>query len=195
MEVNSTTHCWSILDSATSKQCHILLYILCIGMNRIVSCWLSLPYHVETKAWFEVEVLAAELVNTMVAFSSTVYVRYSPLCLPKYSVLPTVPDAALSHLTLSYYIMRCIASTSVNGSRLTHCRSILDSVTSKPYHILPYIGIGRVISWLPSLPHHVETEVWFDGEGKAVKEIEVEPKYSVPTIVADVGLLHSTPSY
>ena len=114
---------------------------------------------------------------------------------PKYSVLPTVADAALSHLTLSYYIMRCIASTSINGSRLTHCRSILDSVTSKPYHILPYTGIGRIILWLPSLPHHVETEVWFDGEGKAVKEIEVEPKYSVPTIVADVGLLHSTPSY
>ena len=160
-----------------------------------LSCRPSLPYHVLTKAWFEVEVLAAELVNTMVAFSSTVYVRYSVLCLPKYSVLPTVADAALSHLTLSYYIMRCIASTSINGSRLTHCRSILDSVTSKPYHILPYIGIGRVILWLPSLPHHVETEVWFDGEGKAVKEIEVEPKYSVPTIVADVGLLHSTPSY
>ena len=56
----------------------------------------------------------------------------------------------------------------------THCWSILDSVTSKQYHIELYIGMGRMISCWPSLPLHVETEIWFEGEGKAVEEIEAE---------------------
>ena len=167
MEVNSTTHCWSILDSATSKQCHILLYILYIGMNRIVSCWPSLPYHVETKAWFEVEVSAAELVNTMVAFSSTVYVRYSPLCLPKYSVLPTVADAAPPHLTLSYYIVRYTASTSINGSSLYYTLPIhswFSYIQTVSYSFIYCYEQSNIMLAFPSIPCWDSSMIWWGAK-------------------------------
>ena len=164
MEVEPTTHCWSILDSVTSKQYHILLYI---GMGRIVPCWPSLPHHVETKAWFEVEVLAAELVNTMVAFSPTVYVRYSSLCLPKYSVLPTVADAAPPHLTLSYYIMCYIASTSINGNRLYYTLPIhswFSYIQTVSYSFIYCYEQSNIMLAFPSTPCWDSSMIWWGAK-------------------------------
>ena len=119
--------------------------------------------------------LAAELVNTMVAFSSTVYVRYSSLCLPKYSVLPTVADAAPPHLTLSYYIMCYIASTSINGSRLYYTLPIhswFSYIQTVSYSIIYWYEQSNIMLAFPSIPCWDWSMIWWGD--KTVKEIEAE---------------------
>ena len=81
--------------------------------------------------------------------------RSVSVAVPKYSVVPTVSDAALPHSFFSYCIMWYITSSSTNGSKLYYAlliHSWLSYIQTLSYSIICWYGGSSIMLAFPSIP-------------------------------------------